>query len=176
MTTATKQAQALLAKMIFEQASNIYLGLGKSTPWADENTVPDTNPESTALDEPIAYMKAQKVFLCKKVDKATNNTVALGGSFFLPVANNEVVDPDAVYVYVSSKFDYASLQKEIQFREVGMFVGFKPKADAKNTIILPPQVDKLGTMVSIQNIKLINITKTSPVTVGAVYSVLPALD
>lgn len=173
---ATKQAQAYIAKMLYEQAPSIYLGLGKSTPWNDENNVPDNDPTATALDEPIAYTKAQDVALCTKLDKVEQGAITVGSTSYKPIANTDEINVDAVYIYAASTFSYEDLQKDTQFRQVGMFIGFKPKADVKNTIILPTQVEKQGTLVSILNSKLVNITKTSPVKVGAIYSILPVLD
>lgn len=175
-TVATKGAQAYVAKLLYEQAPNIYIGLGKSSPWNDENNVPNSNPNATALDEPILYTKAQKVLLCKPLAEKTDSSVQFGAKFYEPVPDSTQIDPDANCVFAYSKFNYEDIQKEIQFRQVGLFVGLIPNDRVTSTIILPTQVGALGTLLSISNNKLVNITATSPVTVGAMYSILPILN
>lgn len=173
---ATKNAQAYIAKMLYEQASSIYIGLGKPTPWTDENKIPDPSPDAISLEEPIAYTKAQRVTLCTLASKEDTDTIAFGDKFYKPVITTSSLNPDATYLYVSTQFKYADIGKEIQFRQVGLFVGFVPNDRVTSTIVLPTQVGTQGTMLSISNNKLINITKTSPTTVGAMYSILPVLS
>lgn len=175
-TVATRQAPAYIARMLYNQASTIYIGLGKSSPWNDENQVPDNSDTSTSLDEPIAYTKAQKVYLCKPSLTGGEGTVNFGGNYYTIITDTSALDKDAYYIYASADFKFDSFKKDIQFRQVGLFINFLPRKDVMSTIILPSQVDKLGTMLSISNNKLVNITKTSAVTVGAMYSILPILN
>lgn len=173
-TVATKQAQAYIARMLALQASNIYLGLGKSTAWTDENKVPDSDPDATSLTEPLVYMKAQTVSLCKPAtDKDDSAGIVFGGNKYKVVSTTGDLDPNAICVYATASFSYSDIQKELAFRQVGMFINFQPKKDVTSTVILPSQVDNVGTMLSIQNMKLANITKTSTIKVGAMYSILP---
>jgi hypothetical protein len=175
-TVATRVAQAYIARNLAQQQATMYIGLGKSSSWNDENNVPASDYNATALDEPIAYTKAQKVFLCKPVLDPKEGNLIVGGVSYKTVSLDADIDPSACYLYATTDFSYADLQKEIQFRQVGLFVNFIPKANVTSIIVTPAQVDKLGTMLSIQNSKLVNITKTSKVTVGAMYSVLPILN
>lgn len=174
-TVATKQAQAYIARMIAKQAPNIYIGLGKSTAWKDEDKVPDSNPDATALTEPIVYTKAQNVSLCQPVsdDNNTGSSIIFGGSKYKVVSVLEELNPAANCVYATANFSYEDLKSEIQFRQVGLYIGLRPKSGVTSTIITPLQIDDLGTLLSIQNMKLANITKTSSVKVGAMYSILP---
>lgn len=175
-TVATKQAQAYIARKLANESASIYLGIGRSTAWADENKVPDSDPTATGIEEPIAYTKAQSVYLCKLVKDNKKGSLIFGGKSYNTVSPIASLDPDANYVYAATKFSYSDLQKEVQFRQVGLFIGFKPKANVHSTIILPSQVDDIGTMLSISNNKLVNITKTSAANVGAMYSILPIIN
>lgn len=175
-TVATKQAQAYIAKKLANESANIYLGIGRSTAWADESKVPESDPTADGLEEPIAYTKAQSVYLCKLVEGNKKGALIFGGKSYDTVSPTANLDPDANYVYAATKFSYNDLQQEVQFRQVGLFIGFKPKADVHSTIILPSQVDSTGTMLSISNNKLVNITRTSAANVGAMYSILPIIN
>lgn len=175
-TVATKQAPAYIARMLYNKSSTMYIGLGKSTPWNDDNNVPDNSDDAVSLDEPIAYTKAQKVYLCKLATTSGEGTIAFGGNYYSIVTDTTRLDSNAKYVYASAEFSFESMKKDTQFRQVGLFIDFVPNDGVESKIVLPSQVAKLGTMLSISNNKLVNITKTSAVTVGAMYSILPVLN
>ena len=172
-TVATRQAQAYIARMLVEQAPSIYIGLGRSSPWSDEDKVPDSNPDATSLTEPLVYRKAQTVSLCKLANDKDEGALVFGGKRYKTLSPLEDLDPDANCIYATASFSYSDLQEQLTFRQVGLFIDFKLNNDVTSTIIKPAQVADTGILLSINNMKLASITKTSTVKVGAMYSVLP---
>ena len=63
MTVVTDKAAAYVATLLYNMHNSIYIGIGKSSQWANDSKPDPEDSSKTNIDEPLFYAKADKVSL-----------------------------------------------------------------------------------------------------------------
>lgn len=102
---------------------NIYVGIGKSTPWNDEDTPPTPTSDITELEEIIGYKKVEATYLV--IPDETNGTISYRDTKWSVVSQSEAMAKNAKYVYLETSIRYDELPL-IAYRQIGLFSGLVP--------------------------------------------------
>ena len=175
MTQVTIIAQNYMARLLVQKANSIYVGLGKSSAWSDENTPPAESNTAIALDEPILYKKVTTAELCRLTNVGETGGVIVGTDSYVVATTADMNNPDYRYLYCEVNISGADAGA-ISYREIGLFSDLTPNSGVTKTTLLPADVSSTGTLLTISNYKVQNITDTGSVTVGIIYSFKPIVS
>lgn len=116
MATTTISGHVSRALDFFER-NDIYFGIGRPTPWPDEEYPPPATIETTQLDEAIGYKKVETVYLVVP-DEA--GTISYRDSSWRVVPANEAIAEGARWVYIDCHLRYDELPL-VDYRQIGVF-------------------------------------------------------
>ena len=142
--------------------SNLWMAMGRTTPWQDEENPPQEDPTVTSLDDTIlGYRRFDRALLVVPVDPTSPNPPTGSGVISYKANQWEVVaDADAYakqarYVYLDAKitpgednFSYGV------YRQVGLYHNLVPATGYESNVSLnPAQVADPGMLVGFDNNK-----------------------
>lgn len=142
LTDAHHASQALR----FHAATNVYLAIGRTTPWPDEQDPPTPTGQEAAIDETIGYKPATLV----PVKPDAGGAISWAGQTWAEVAPGDAVDENAQYVWVHTTIEYDELPLTT-FRQIGLYTGLIKAAGAGVGALLPGDVDVPGVLEAIDN-------------------------
>ena len=144
---------------------SMWVCLGRTTPWEDENNPPDpsdylNNPQFINMivpEEPIVLKRVDFIGLCVPDSRGP---ILYNDQRYRPVPDSQAVDLLARWVYIRASLDYfersstgAIVLGATQFRQVTILSGVTPLPPYKQEIILnPSQVQDWGRMVFVANL------------------------
>jgi hypothetical protein len=112
--------------------------LGRTTAWPDEEIPPGETPASHNVDEPICYVKADTVRLCKPVSSDGDITVNLQQYAF--VEDEDAYSEGARFIYIHCEFsveEFPALPYGV-YRQHGLLSDLIPTAGHENDQWLAP--------------------------------------
>ncbi len=135
----------------FINLNNVFMGLGKSTPWEDDDNPPSPERLAKALIEPIGYKQVTTKVL---VVPDTNGEFVTKDGKFRQVAFENAYDENACWVYVELDIDYAELPLG-WYRQIGLFTGLTRAAGVEpgKVALLPTEVESAGILEVLDNRK-----------------------
>lgn len=142
-TTSSHVANALR----FLAAPNLYMGIGRTTAWADDTNPPPEDPEQVALDEAVCY---QPILTPKLLKQDIGGLIAWGGLMWTEVAIQDAYTEGATYAYCEAAFEYDDAPL-VTFRQVALFTGLTKAGGAGSGILLPGEVTDPGVLEALDN-------------------------
>lgn len=127
----------------FYEAPGKYFGIGRTTPWANENAPPANDPDVTGLDEPIGY-KPLGTLQFMVPDPA--GEFEYQGSIWRAVATENAIAEGAFHLYVTTTLNPADLPVDVSYREIAVFSGLQPIPGAGAGSLLHAQVADVGVI------------------------------
>ena len=176
MTVVTDKAAAYIATLLYNMHGNIYIGIGKSSQWADDSKPDPEDSSKTNIDEPLFYVKADKVQLCRPklpTESLTAETISYGSNQYVPVNASDAVSSGAEYLYCSALLSPDNVGK-VTFREAGLFSGLQLNQGVTKTTVQYSDIASLGSMLSLINQSPVSITDTASARVSFLYHIKPA--
>jgi hypothetical protein len=154
MATTTVGGHVSRALEFFERPDT-YVGIGKSTPWEDENVPPNPIQTKTTLDEVIGYKKVEYKYLV--VEDIVDGTISYRDSKWRIVPPDQAVAQGARWVYVEAHLRYDELPL-VSYRQVGIFNRLVKLSniDAGKVALLPSEVEDVGVLEVYDNRKVVN--------------------
>lgn len=151
-STVTQRGHVELAIQFYNyltKATNgVWVGIGNPSSGSWQSPYSDTSPpipSSTAsLDNPIGYKQVSAINL---VYPSQNGTINYQGSNWAISSVSNAFLNNANYVCIQASINYNELPVNVQYREVGIFVGLQPASGASGVALLPSQVSNPGTMI-----------------------------
>lgn len=142
MGTTKYQGRAESA-LLKKQHCTFWVAIARTSVWPNEQAPPSPSPGDDTFNEPICFVRADNVRLCRPVSE--------GGDIVYRNQPYEFVD-DAVavaeharYLYMHAEFHPAQGQPYGPFREISVFSNLVPKAGHENDLWLSPtDVASLG--------------------------------
>jgi hypothetical protein len=135
---------------------SVYFGIGKSSPWVDDNEPPAPNVDSTLL-EPVGYRKADKVYLVVPHDGSSvpDGTIVIdytGGSQWKVVNEIQAYEEGASYIYIETSIQPSDFPTG-DYRQVAVFTGLvrADGVDAGKAQLLPSEVEDEGIIQIVDN-------------------------
>ena len=176
MTVVTDEAAAYIATLLYNMQNSIYIGIGKSSPWADDSKPDPEDSSKTNIDEPLFYVKADKVQLCRPklpTEASTAETISYGSNQYIPVDVSDAISSGAEYLYCSALLSTGNVGK-ITFREAGLFSGLQLKQGVTKSTVQYSDIASIGSMLSLINQSPVSITDTASARASFLYHIKPA--
>jgi hypothetical protein len=131
------------------QNGNVWIGIGRTTPWNDAETPPEPDPNATQLDELVALKKAETLTL---VVPDSNGTIEHLGQKWSPVVIDDARTKGARWVYVAAWLRYDEVPV-VTYRQSGVFAGVQLAAgvDPGKFVLLPQEIGDLGYLMVLNN-------------------------
>lgn len=136
--------------------SDIYFGIGRTSPWEKENDEgfvppePDINAEN--LDELVGMKKADRVTL---VEPHTEGEIDYAGMRFRTLTTEEAMQHKARWVLIETTIYFKELPP-VSYRQTGVFSHVKPKEGIENTsVLLAKDIEDVGILEVINNRKVV---------------------
>lgn len=127
-----------------------WVGIGRTTPWTVELAPPSPSVAAVALEEPIVYVKAETVSLCKTVNSNPNVTVR--GQGYQYVSIGDAISEFARFIYVKTRFDPSETQPYATFRQIAVFSRLVPTSGhLADEWLAPASVEDIGYCEYLEN-------------------------
>lgn len=121
MSALLTNKQRVLNALNTKAQSNLYIGIGRTTAWDDENN-PDVPSVTDTEIEELIYIKKIGVKHLVVLDAVTPD-VEVAGNSYRYVSDNDVYDENAYFLYVSASFDYVNVcPTSVTFRQIGLLL------------------------------------------------------
>ena len=176
MTVVTDKAAAYVATLLYDMQNSIYIGIGKSSHWANDSKPDPEDSSKTNIDEPLFYVKADKVQLCRTklpTESPTAETISYGSNQYVPVNVGDAISSGAEYIYCSAVLSSENVGK-ITFREAGLFSGLQLNQGVTKATVQYSDIASIGSMLSLINQSPVSITDTASARVSFLYHIKPA--
>jgi hypothetical protein len=139
----------------FTNLSDVYVALGKTTAWPDDNIPPDPDPEATDVLEPVGYKKLGKNVL---VVPDIAGPIEIYGVTWREVAEVDAYTEKARHVWIQDSFNYDEFPTNISYRQIGLYSALVREsvdllANPGRTALLPVHVTDPGVLEYIYNDK-----------------------
>lgn len=121
--------------LIIKQNSTFWIGVGRTTPWDDENDPPDET-RLDELTEPIIFVRAWNVSLCKPV--LADGDVVYRGQHYAFVSDARAVDEMARFIYMVAELHPAQGQPYGTYRQRAIMTNLVPAVGHENDLWLAP--------------------------------------
>lgn len=128
---------------------SIWVGLGRTSPWPDEQNPPEVNRQKTALDELFAMKLIDDGFLV--VPAEDGNIIGRDGKLYRQVTAQEGLDLQTPYLclrFIIETDEFAL----ISYRQIGVFVDSIPAEGFSSfTALTPDKFQSLGRLYYLDN-------------------------
>jgi len=137
----------------FQQKTTVWIGIGRTSPWPNEENVPDPPRTTQAIGEILGLVKPLPL---KMVVPADDGEIEMFAQKFhalpMPYDINTLITDGARWVYVSAWLMYDEFPVAA-YRQEGVYSGVVPDASVPPgaTILLPGQVASYGLLEAITN-------------------------
>lgn len=135
----------------FRNKESLFIGIGKTTAWEDENSPPDPLNTDTLVD-PVGYKQVESIFM---VVPDPNGTLSYKDSRWRIVPEEEAIAQGARWVYLSVYVAYEELPTNISYRQVGAYTNLTRKEGVPSGkyALLPSEVESVGLLEVLDNRK-----------------------
>lgn len=141
--------------LAFVEQGNIYIGLGRTSPWEGENEEgfvppePDLNTEN--LDELVGLKKADRVSL---VIPDEYGDIEYAKIKFKTLSKDEALRAKARWVLIESTIHFEELPP-VAYRQIGVFSRVLPiDGKEKNKTLMPKDIKDIGILEVLANRKV----------------------
>ena len=137
----------------FQQKTDVWIGIGRTTAWDDEENAPDPSNAALALDEIVGLVKPASL---QMVVPATDGEIEMFAQKFHaltpPYDIDTLIAAGARWVYVPAWLMYDQFPV-VAYRQEGVYSGVVPAAGAPPgaVVLLPAQVDSYGQLEALTN-------------------------
>lgn len=151
----TNAAHCARALSLVEQGQ-LYIGLGRKSPWQGENEdgfiPPEPNPDATELDELIGMKKADRSVMVAPDDEGS---IEYGGLKWKPLTIEEAFEKKSRWVLVEVTIMYDELPPTA-YRQIGIFSRVKTvEGKEGQLILLPDEILDVGILEVLNNRKVV---------------------
>lgn len=147
----------------FQELSNVYFGLGRTTPWAPNETdidftAPLPSVEATELEELIGMKKVDIKTLVVPDD---NGTVVYRDQTWRKISAEEAMALGAHWVYIEASVLYGDFPAT-SYRQIGVFSRVAPKTGVTSTsVLLPADIQSTGILEVLDQRKVVTRNEDS---------------
>lgn len=130
------------------RSNQIWIGIGKSTPWNEADEVPDVMG-GTTLQEPIGFKKAEKV---QYVQPDENGTILQLGQKWKTITEEEAIQTLTRWVYVAAWLNMDELPT-VSYRQAAVITNlqFKPETPIGSLAVKADEVANPGYALVVNN-------------------------
>lgn len=147
----------------FFELSNLYFGIGRTSPWEGEDEpnfsapLPDVN--ATQIDELIGM---KRVSVKSLVYPDPDGTIVYRNQTWRKVSPEDAIRLGAHWVYIEASIEYDELPA-VEYRQIGVFsrVVVGPSVTALQPILLPEQIANQGILEILDQRKVVTRNEDS---------------
>lgn len=144
----------------FANNTNIWIGLGRTTAWDDEENPPTPSSSATTLDEPVLYKKANVVMV--EEDSAEGTILVYQGEIlkkYSTIATSSAITAGISSVYVTTTFFDTDFESpSITYRQTGIFSSLiAAEGYSADTTLTPDKVEYAGVLEWILNHEVVTV-------------------
>lgn len=152
LTNASHCARA----MSFFEQGNIYIGLGKTTPWEGEDEdgfiPPEPDVNAINLTELIGVKKVNRVVM---VMPSEDGEVEYATQRFKTLTKEEAFKQKSRWVLIESTIEFVELPP-VSYRQIGIFSRLTPNDGLNDQkVLLPNEIKDIGILEVINNRKAV---------------------
>lgn len=152
MATTTTSGHVSRALDFFER-NDIFVGIGRTTPWEDEALPPVPSTEAKLVEEIMGYKKLEFIHLVVP-DEA--GEISYRDSRWRKVPFDKAVEENARWVYIEAHIRYDELPLQ-PYRQIGIFSRLKATTAASAKLVLTPEeVEDMGILEVLDNRRVVN--------------------
>jgi hypothetical protein len=135
------------------QTQNLWVGIGKTSPWEGETVSvsepPDVNVMDKAISELVLLKKASEI---KLVAPDEAGTIEVQGIKYKEVLPNDARTENVKMLYAAASIQFEECPT-IEYRQIGLFADpvLKSTTPPGKLVLLPNEVDDVGFLLSINN-------------------------
>ena len=128
---------------------NIYLAIGRTTPWEDENFPPYPEP-SDNLEELICCKKIEQKYYVIQDD---NGTIFYRGKMYRVLTEEEAFENNCRWVFCSCWLNYDEAPINISYRQIALLTDVVRKEGVPEGqyVLLPEEIENLGDLEVLAN-------------------------
>lgn len=148
----------------FQELPSVYFALGRTTPWADNETdsdfsAPLPSVEAKTLDELIGMKKVEVKSL---VVPDEEGTVVYRDQTWRKISADEAIKLGAHWVYIEASIYYEELPA-VSYRQIGVFsrVSLKEGVSSSKSVILPSDIKDVGILEVLDQRKVVTRNEDS---------------
>jgi hypothetical protein len=135
-------------------SSPLWICVGRTTPWPQENNPPTASPTTTHIDEPVLYKRCE---VATFVVEDENGEYTVNGVKYRPVSNGYARNNLVTTILIRAIIYDNDLSEEISFRQVGLYSKLIPTpGNESKTKLLPSEVQDPGFLEWFSNLEPIN--------------------
>ena len=157
MPVITENAKVELAKFVVNQQQSMYLVLGKTSAWSNEQVPPEPIPNTTQLEEVVGYKRVSKAVLVRPTRETDTNKekITFNNNSWTIINQEDAIQEGAKWAYFESKIVGNELPLGT-YRQVGISINVKPRS--QKSALLPSEVEDTGTLLFYDNKQFQNRT------------------
>ncbi len=121
----------------FLQHDDIWICLGRTTPWDNDDDPPQVSGETTAIEEPIIYKKITEKYYVKEVPG--NGDYYIEGRWFSIITEEEARASKADTLVLAVTISDQDVSDNVTFRQIGIYSRLVPASGHENDTILTPE-------------------------------------
>ena len=157
MPVITENAKVELAKFVVNQQQSMYLVLGKTSAWSNEQVPPEPLSNTTQLEEIVGYKRVSKAVLVRPTRETDTNKekITFNNNSWTIINQEDAIKEGAKWAYFESKV----LGNELPlgtYRQVGISINVKSRS--QKSALLPSEVEDKGTLLFYDNKQFQNRT------------------
>lgn len=127
-------------------SQGIWLGLGRTAAWPDENNPPAPSNTATTIETPIGYKKFSQITFVKQ---DADGDITYLGNKYTAIDDTEAATLNSVLLYLKAIVEYTELPPATT-RQMGVFRNLQHN-QGEAVAVLPAQVTSVGLLEIIDN-------------------------
>lgn len=136
--------------------NDVWLCIGRTTPWGEEDLPPQPDVGTTELDEPVVYKKIIEKYFVQEVSEDGDYYVS--GTWYKILSEAEARTAKTNLVIFTTSLTFEEIGDEITFRQVGLYSNLIPAEGYEEaTFLTPDQVEDPGWLEWFSNREPINV-------------------
>ena len=149
-TIETISGRVRRAELFYENIEDLYIGLGRTSEWEDEDNPPIPTGEETDIQEAIGFKEVEEMFYV--VEDEVEGTITFRGKRWRTLGEeDDIFEEQCHWIYVATSFVGDELPLT-SYRQIGLYSGLKPYPEYdENKVLLPSEVDDRGALEVIGN-------------------------
>ncbi len=129
--------------------ANTFVGVGRTTPWADEENPPAPSSTTTTLEELIIYKRPNRLTFVTNDD---NGEITILGEKYRALTLDEARNLQAQQVLIQITLSTVDFGGPANYRQIGVFTYVVPTAgNESKSILLPSEIEDPGIIIHITN-------------------------
>ena len=125
--------------IVFKNANDLWLAIGRTTPWTNETNPPVESESTTNLTELKGFRKITNKSMCYTVSSGLGDINVLGQDYKF-CSDNDAYSNDARFVYLRGEIFNSDFIENptFSYRQIGIYSNLTPATGHEGSLVLDP--------------------------------------